>query len=89
MNLDQYLSQPDAMTVSELRARMQQFGYRVKSNAQIRQWRHKYSGRVPNPENCVGLERVTNGVISRRELRENDWHLIWPELAQQKDVIRA
>ncbi|WP_232457273.1 transcriptional regulator [Burkholderia ubonensis] len=86
MDLDQYLARPGAMSVTELLAQMQALGYRVKSNAQIRQWRHRYGGRAPSPENCVGLERVTRGAISRRDLRPNDWHLIWPELAQQKEI---
>ncbi|WP_186121079.1 transcriptional regulator [Burkholderia gladioli] len=84
MNLDQYLSHPTSMTVSELRLKMRSLGYAVKSNAQIRQWRHGYSGRVPSPENCVGLERATGGRIDRRALRPDDWHLIWPELGRRR-----
>ncbi|MEX3614344.1 MAG: YdaS family helix-turn-helix protein [Burkholderia gladioli] len=86
MNLDQYLSRPDCLTVSGLRARMSAMGYRVKSNAQIRQWRHGYAGRIPGPENCTGLERATDGAVTRRDLRPDDWHLIWPELAQQQEM---
>jgi DNA-binding transcriptional regulator YdaS (Cro superfamily) len=81
MDLDQYLSQPNAPTVAELRRRMIALGYRVKSDAQIRQWRHRYADRLPSPENCVGLERATGGAVSRKTFRD-DWHLIWPELAQ-------
>lgn len=89
MNLDQYLSLPSAMSVSELRKCMQQLGYVVKSDAQIRQWRHRYANRVPNPENCVGLERATEGAITRRELRPDDWFLIWPELVSQPAQVPA
>ena len=30
---------------------------------------------------CVLIEQVTNGWVTRRELRPNDWQKIWPELA--------
>lgn len=33
-------------------------------------------------ERCVAIERATNGAVSRRDLRPNDWQEIWPELAQ-------
>lgn len=32
-------------------------------------------------ERCAVIERATNGVVTRRDLRPDDWHLIWPELA--------
>lgn len=81
MNLDQYLSSDGAPSVAQLRERMQSLGYTVKSDAQIRQWRHGYAGRRPDPENCVGLELASGGVVTRRDLRPDDWQLIWPELA--------
>lgn len=28
------------------------------------------------------IERATNGVVTRRELRPDDWQLIWPELVE-------
>jgi len=31
-------------------------------------------------ERCVQIERATNGVVTRRDLRPRDWWLIWPEL---------
>lgn len=40
--------------------------------------------RRPVPiEHCVAIERVTAGAVTRRDLRPDDWHLIWPELAEQ------
>jgi DNA-binding transcriptional regulator YdaS (Cro superfamily) len=80
MDLDQFLSAPDAPTISQLRKRMEELGYPIKSNAQLRQWRHKYSGRLPSPENCVGLELATEGKVRREESRPDDWWKIWPEL---------
>lgn len=80
MTLDQYLSSPGALSVTELRLRMASLGYPIKSNAQLRQWRHGYADRAPSPENCVGLELATDGAITRKDLRPDDWWLLWPEL---------
>lgn len=33
------------------------------------------------PKHCIRIERATNGVVTRRDLRP-DWREIWPELAQ-------
>ena len=32
---------------------------------------------------CVQIENATGGQVTRRDLRPNDWHLIWPELIDQ------
>lgn len=85
MDLDTYLSQPGAPTVSQLRERMRAHGYAVKSDAQIRQWRHSYAGRKPDPENSVGIELATEGAVLRTVFYPDDWHLIWPEL--QNEVV--
>lgn len=42
----------------------------------------KARGRVP-VEHCAAIERATGGVVTRRDLRPDDWAAIWPELAQQ------
>ena len=40
-------------------------------------------GERPVPvERIVDIERVTEGAVTRRDLRPDDWHRIWPELAQ-------
>ncbi len=75
MNLREYLSQPWALSVAELRVAVG-----VKSDAQIRQWQHGYGGRIPSPESCVAIEKATGGQVRRWILRPADWHLIWPEL---------
>ena len=36
--------------------------------------------RVPI-ERCAAIERATNGAVTRKDLRPDDWHEIWPELA--------
>lgn len=84
MNLDQYLSSDGALSVAQLRERMQSLGYEVKSNAQIRQWRHGYSGRRPDPKNCIGIERATNCAVTRKDLRPDDWQQIWPDWREGK-----
>ena len=38
----------------------------------------------PVPEKvAVAIKSATSGEVHRRDLRPDDWHLIWPELAQQ------
>ena len=46
----------------------------------INQWA---KGVRPVPEKmAVAIEAITNGAVTRRDLRPNDWFLIWPELVQ-------
>ncbi len=33
---------------------------------------------------CVGIERETCALITRKHLRPDDWHLIWPELVSAR-----
>ncbi|RKP46667.1 transcriptional regulator [Pararobbsia silviterrae] len=42
-----------------------------------------------SPERCVEIERETDGVVRRRELRLDDWRLIWPELDPDSREFRA
>ena len=62
MNLNDYLQLPDARPVSELRVLI-----RAKSEAQIRQWQHGYSGRRPNGANRFALEKATDGKVNVEE----------------------
>lgn len=49
--------------------------------ALISQWANKVR---PVPvERCTAIEQATNGAVTRRDLRPDDWHLIWPELAEK------
>lgn len=34
-------------------------------------------------ERCVPIERASGGLVTRRDLRPNDWADIWPELAEK------
>ncbi len=42
---------------------------------------HMVKGRraVP-PRHCPKIEQATGGQVTRRDLRPDDWHEIWPEL---------
>lgn len=32
---------------------------------------------------CVEIEKLTNGAVTRKMLRPNDWDQIWPELCNE------
>ncbi|HHT8835129.1 TPA: transcriptional regulator [Burkholderia cenocepacia] len=36
------------------------------------------------PEHCSAIELFTGGAVTRRDLRPDDWHKIWPELVTDK-----
>ncbi|UEP42724.1 transcriptional regulator [Burkholderia sp. B21-005] len=57
------------------------------SQGLIYQW---LTGRRPIAiDKCVVIERITAGEVSRRELRPNDWQLIWPELSDLSGRVDA
>jgi DNA-binding transcriptional regulator YdaS (Cro superfamily) len=35
---------------------------------------------------CVAIEKATNGLVTRQDLRPCDWEQIWPELADDRRV---
>ena len=49
-------------------------------------WRGR--GVVP-ADMCALLERVSCGAVTRRELRPDDWHRIWPELVDAEHPAPA
>ena len=52
------------------------------SPAAVAQWR---SGRRPLPiRHVMTIERATAGAVTRRDLRPDDAHLIWPDLAESE-----
>lgn len=73
--LKRYLANDGSLTVVQLAAAIG-----VKSPVQIRQWQHGYANRLPSPANCTAIEKATAGAVTRRDLRPDDWHRIWPEL---------
>ena len=36
------------------------------------------------PKICVAIENNSGGEVTRKSLYPYDWHLIWPELAEQE-----
>lgn len=58
-----------------------QFAARVGlSPIYLSQLAARQDGREPSPECCVRIEQMTDGLVRRWELRQSDWHRIWPEL---------
>lgn len=49
----------------------------------ISNWRAR--GSVIDPIYCTAIEKVTDGLVSRKDLRPDDWHLIWPELGPRDE----
>lgn len=49
----------------------------------VSNWRVR--GNVP-PEHCAGIEAATKGIVTRRDLRPDDWQKIWPELATRPQM---
>jgi DNA-binding transcriptional regulator YdaS (Cro superfamily) len=54
------------------------------SQIAARQKTSKGDEREASPELCVVIERESNYMVLRWDLRPNDWHLIWPELIGAK-----
>lgn len=54
----------------------------------VGQWRkpEEEGGRPVPPKQCVRIERLTDGRVTRRDLRPDDWRDIWPELAEKAPV---
>lgn len=70
MNLNEYLS--SAESAASLAKKLN-----VPSSL-VSQWK---TGVRPIPiERCPAIESATSGAVTRRDLRPDDWWLIWPEL---------
>ena len=41
-------------------------------------------GQKLGPALCVSIERASGGAVTRQDLRQDDWRMIWPELAEQQ-----
>jgi DNA-binding transcriptional regulator YdaS (Cro superfamily) len=42
-----------------------------------------------SPERCVRIWQITDGAVTRRDLRPADWWLIWPELVNPEFPVPA
>jgi DNA-binding transcriptional regulator YdaS (Cro superfamily) len=76
----------ERMKLSEYLDSMER-GARAKLAAQIGAHASDLSdwinGNRPVPvRRCASIEVATDGAVTRRDLRPDDWHLIWPELAK-------
>jgi DNA-binding transcriptional regulator YdaS (Cro superfamily) len=38
---------------------------------------------------CIPIETFSDGVVTRADLRPDDWHLIWPEYRADKSTVLA
>ncbi|WP_097201259.1 transcriptional regulator [Delftia acidovorans] len=43
-------------------------------------WQWMAGGRQVPVKHCPRIEALTRGAVTRRELRPDDWQLLWPEL---------
>ena len=69
MNLDKYISKNGpSMLLKALGV----------APAVLYQWRKNI--RTVPPNKCPLIERLTNGQVTRKDLRPKDWADIWPEL---------
>jgi DNA-binding transcriptional regulator YdaS (Cro superfamily) len=48
------------------------------SHQVVNHWRN----RGTPVKHCAAVERLTDGKVTRKMLRPNDWHIYWPELAE-------
>lgn len=49
------------------------------ASATLAEWRSK--DRTVPVKKCVLIEQISDGAVSRKDLRPDDWSDIWPELA--------
>lgn len=70
MELSEYLRAVRGRT-NELAAKLQ------VSGSLVTQWA---AGKQVSAERCSEIELATEGAVTRRDLRPEDWHRIWPEL---------
>ena len=79
MNLHTYLSTKESATV---------FAKRISVPfASLSNWRH---GKRNIPINmAVLIEKETDGLVTRKEMRPKDWMKIWPELKKNSNEKAA
>lgn len=57
------------------------------SKGAVNQWKDR-ERKVPL-EHCAAIEAITAGDVTRRDLRPDDWHRIWPELVTMEHPAPA
>lgn len=71
MNLSQY--------VEHGRGRQTELARLIGAQPQL-VWQWSRGVRPVPIARCAAIERATGGLVTRRELRPDDWHIHWPEL---------
>jgi DNA-binding transcriptional regulator YdaS (Cro superfamily) len=70
------------MTVAHLRHKMNELGAKLNHDAQIRQWiqvdENGNFKRHPSAANAHFLELATEGKVTRKDMRPDDYGQIWP-----------
>lgn len=79
MNLSDYLKTERGKT-AELAAAL------GVSASLVTQWA---AGKPISAERCPAIESLTGGAVTRRDLRPDDWWLVWPELVTKAHPIPA
>lgn len=75
MKLSKYLSQQGVGANMLLAEKINVF------QSDVSNWRR---GSRPVPVNkCTAIEKATNGAVTRKDLRPDDWADIWPELKHE------
>lgn len=49
----------------------------------LSQWKNKT--RPVSAARCIAIENATNGQVTRKDLRPDDWEVIWPELLAESE----
>lgn len=81
MNLKDHLASLDPVKEANLAA---------ASGATVGHLRNVASGfRAASPILASAIELATAGAVTRRDLRPDDWRLIWPELAKPRKTKEA
>lgn len=80
MHLNKFLSKKN-MTASQL---AREIGC---SSTDISNW--KAGNRQIPILSAVAIEKATNGEVSRKDCRPDDWHMIWPELIQESEACHG
>lgn len=80
MDLRTYL---DALPRGGIAAFAQKVGI---STVYLQQLAARQDGRKPSPELSVQIETASEGHVTRKNLRPDDWQAIWPELLPHPDT---
>lgn len=79
MKLSEYLETGGRGSISRL---AKQIGAHIPD---VSSWASESDNSRSTPiHHCVKIEQATEGQVTRKDLRPDDWHLIWPELIDQE-----